>query len=506
MNCVPRMELVVQSPEKTADTRHLENWVGNDPTDVEIWYPKLVAETFNTEFVPLSYAATQTLVRYHGSELDEKQHDSETIAELRQGIDDAIAGFQVCKAAFVRLSTLSPKDATLANMEKLHNLMQTQLQGISAENPSKCMIAINRSLYLASRVNSGAEAMELFRLSNRVAKHLSHRLTEVTSPEQFRMNIVVREWNTIAPEFEFRGFVYQNNLCALTHYYKFLYVEKIAAYKTLILEMVTVYFNKVKHLIPLNDYVIDFSVDMAKKHVLVIELNPWSEAASSCLFNWELESDRAIMEGKAPFEFRILDRPPENLFDNVSPKIRVLYSMIHDYENVEKALQVWADKFLDTHFNSSEKQHKNVKKQNKHINFYAETSKFDFKTLTLNLNKVFTDLYIHCYGLVHWELTESFFHCIPGSKRMVQNFDETSENYLFPTLLIICFYEIESRNQSRNRNDWKNIISRAYAYVYYSMQKVGKATLVLQREALLMEVHNVLMICREQLGLLQNIH
>jgi hypothetical protein len=142
-----------------------------------------------------------------------------------------------------------------------------------------------------------------------------------------------------------------------------------------------------------------------------------------------LEADRAVMEGKSPFEFRILDRPPENLFDNVSrvlfpdelllsfrsrlAKIRVLYQLINDYESVEKKMHAYATNFVELHFNHEK--HKDVRKQNKHINFYAETAKFDFKALTLNLNKVFTELHIHCYGLVHWELTESFFHCIPGS-------------------------------------------------------------------------------------------
>jgi hypothetical protein len=94
----------------------------------------------------------------------------------------------------------------------------------------------------------------------------------------------------------------------------------------------------------------------------------------------------------------------------------VLYSLIHDYEKVDEQLQRYAESFLETHFNAGdEKKHKDVRKQNKQINFYAETAKFDVKALTLNLNRVFNDLYIHSYGLIHWELTESFFHCIPGS-------------------------------------------------------------------------------------------
>ena len=59
-----------------------------------------------------------------------------------------------------------------------------------------------------------------------MARHLTHRLSEVSkAPDAFAMNIVVRDWNEIEPELEFRAFVHKGKFTALTHYYKALYVE-----------------------------------------------------------------------------------------------------------------------------------------------------------------------------------------------------------------------------------------------------------------------------------------
>lgn len=55
--------------------------------------------------------------------------------------------------------------------------------------------------------------------------HLKERMSHITDPKQWNMNIVVREWNQISPEYEFRAFVYKKRMTALTHYYKFLYVH-----------------------------------------------------------------------------------------------------------------------------------------------------------------------------------------------------------------------------------------------------------------------------------------
>ena len=40
-----------------------------------------------------------------------------------------------------------------------------------------------------------------------------------------------------------------------------------------------------------------------------MELNPFGELAGGCLFGWS-GGDRAVLTGAAPFEFRVVERPP----------------------------------------------------------------------------------------------------------------------------------------------------------------------------------------------------
>lgn len=87
-------------------------------------------------------------MRFHSGELEDG--DAEIVQKLEEQIDICIGGFRDCKvcayavcnnerlkAAFVRLSTLSPKDATLLQSTKLYNIMKEQLKGVSICRESK---------------------------------------------------------------------------------------------------------------------------------------------------------------------------------------------------------------------------------------------------------------------------------------------------------------------------------------------------------------------------------
>lgn len=68
---------------------------------------------------------------------------------------------------------------------------------------------------------------------------------------------------------------------------------EIALCKKKIAELILDYFKaEVKHLVPLENYVIDFSVDHTAGYIKVIELNPWCDAASAALFNWDNPEER----------------------------------------------------------------------------------------------------------------------------------------------------------------------------------------------------------------------
>jgi len=103
---------------------NFENWIPQDPTDVELWYDVLKDETFATKFVPLPFEVAESLVRYQESEEMMNDDDRNAIEKLIEQMTQKMNEFDDETSAFVRLSTLSPKDATLTYYEKLMDLLK----------------------------------------------------------------------------------------------------------------------------------------------------------------------------------------------------------------------------------------------------------------------------------------------------------------------------------------------------------------------------------------------
>jgi hypothetical protein len=94
-----------------------------------------------------------------------------------------------------------------------------------------------------------------------------------TGGEDFTMQVVVREWVDILPEYEYRGFAAGGKLNALTQYYKACFVPQMVPRKQEIAAKILALFEEVKDLIPVTNYVIDFAV--TPDRVYIVELNHW---------------------------------------------------------------------------------------------------------------------------------------------------------------------------------------------------------------------------------------
>eukprot|EP00475_Leptophrys_vorax_P041110 TRINITY_DN7730_c0_g1_i10.p1 TRINITY_DN7730_c0_g1~~TRINITY_DN7730_c0_g1_i10.p1 ORF type:complete len:110 (+),score=35.32 TRINITY_DN7730_c0_g1_i10:99-428(+) len=92
----------------------------------------------------------------------------------------------------------------------------------------------------------------------------------------FKSKVILREWDDSVPEFpgaEFRGFVHEKKLNAVTQYFNMVYFPDVSSNKDVLARRILDFFEIVKDLIPHNSYVIDFLVqpDVIK----VVELNPF---------------------------------------------------------------------------------------------------------------------------------------------------------------------------------------------------------------------------------------
>jgi len=60
------------------------------------------------------------------------------------------------------------------------------------------------------------------------------------------------------------------------------------------------------------DYVVDFAIDPHSDKIWIVEINNPPPVAGQGCFNWENEIDLKIIRGELPFEFRILEKAPDD--------------------------------------------------------------------------------------------------------------------------------------------------------------------------------------------------
>lgn len=191
--------------------------------------------------------------------------------------------------------------------------------------------ALYRASTYALKVSNGKDAVKLLVESDRIQGDL----LEYVEGKIKYLNVVVREFRTFDPDLEFRGFIYQGNLTALTQYNEFVYFpslkEKKQVLQTLILEL----FHQLAQKIPLKNYVLDFLLCVDKEEnygmsenrydnlkLWIVELNPLAEFAGTGLFSWT--KDKATLLGYSPFEFRVLEQVPAFALQNLPPQWKQL--------------------------------------------------------------------------------------------------------------------------------------------------------------------------------------
>lgn len=135
--------------------------------------------------------------------------------------------------------------------------------------------------------------------SQRVSEDLSKALR--FSPELWQVHIVIREWDDYVvcnPQGEFRCFVHNNRLNAVTQYYSFCVFPEVVERKDELKKCLQQFFDThirdvfVTH----GSYIFDVWVggfeDKKKPlEMLVIELNPFHIGAGAGLFSWKTDRE-----------------------------------------------------------------------------------------------------------------------------------------------------------------------------------------------------------------------
>eukprot|EP00753_Platysulcus_tardus_P008063 PLAT15596.1.p2 GENE.PLAT15596.1~~PLAT15596.1.p2 ORF type:complete len:387 (-),score=136.57 PLAT15596.1:1302-2414(-) len=310
------------SPEDSPDEGIYVKWVReqksrHDGFDVEHWVAPLeeVGKTFKTRTFPLHYERAAAICDFYAALFNNRPlvgvdplHRLARLQSLLQREMDAMpsdAGY------FVRLSGRSPKDGLPLDGRELRESLQPLLPGESELTPNARMRGYCAASSRLLRVQNAADAMHRIVTSERVFVDLN-RATALPR-EEFSISVVLRAWHSgVDGELEFRAFVHDGQLTALSQYNHMIYIDGLAARKEELEQRIRGCWEEVAPLITPSSYVIDFAViDGEEPDVMVIELNPMDSSTGGGLFSWSRPADAAILNGEAPFQFRVYESEEE---------------------------------------------------------------------------------------------------------------------------------------------------------------------------------------------------
>jgi hypothetical protein len=277
---------------------------------VRSWYDILTpAHTFRTVLCPLSFREAAALTASERSPAD-----SETLSALQERVD-AVLRESFPRGAFVKLETRSPKDVPWNRIrpkvdtperDRFMPLLDEQLMRLLRSGDewslNTLMIAFSAAATAFMCVRSGAETIALLLKSLRIHEDLRESLK--IGEELWDLSLVFREWDDRVPElqgYEFRGFVFNRQLTAVTQYNDCMLFAEMVAKRGEIECQIREYFEKICPALPHQHFLIDFIV-FSGKEIKVIELNPFTTYAGSGLFHWVEDIER-IKNG--PFEMRV---------------------------------------------------------------------------------------------------------------------------------------------------------------------------------------------------------
>ena len=255
--------------------------------DIDQWYPKCRDFTFPTEFLPISQEEAKVMIKqYEINVLHQKvqlnEEEYEIYKQLEQKIEEILQTHfydeeEDIVAAFVRMSSRSPKDAAFSseNMKQLLSKKLYEKKAAFRKTKSTSQVLVQNYEFIAFfeaqletlKFESAQQVLELHCTSRRVYDDLKtalqYKSDENNKNENLRWNtqMVFRKWSENHDiMLEFRGFVYNRKLTAISQYFDPLYFEKLNKNKNVYLKAMQSFYDSVKDQIPFDNCIIDFLI------------------------------------------------------------------------------------------------------------------------------------------------------------------------------------------------------------------------------------------------------
>ncbi|KAJ7036706.1 hypothetical protein C8F04DRAFT_999635 [Mycena alexandri] len=231
----------------------------------------------------------------------------ESLGPSIQHAIDELAGGDSSAGCFMKLSSRSPKDAA-ARSGVFEAYYERAIRAARSESRD---MDDERQLWIlcegegaALRFSDAAAVIRALVLSERVWQDMTLALRH---PEIWQQNIILRQWEPVPIDLEFRTFVSNGRMTAISQYAYQLYSPRLND-STQLHSVNTAIRDTFESLWPIlsangfTDCVLDFGVippaaDNGSWRSTLIEVNPFEETTDGALFSWTRERD--VIEGRA---------------------------------------------------------------------------------------------------------------------------------------------------------------------------------------------------------------
>jgi hypothetical protein len=326
--------------------------------DIQNWIEPFQHLTFPTVIIPFSKELGVIYLkdyrhRYCSSNTPLSSQETFQFQQLTEQINSTIQQFQ--SPCFIRLTTRSPKDAAMIPCNDLKSLQNSPQLPINQK-----LIRYFELLTQYLQVTNGSQAMRLLQESERVfldiqqafdastptspvnpQSHLGSYETTASRICPWDMGICIRKWDhRINEKYEFRCFVFQNNLVAISQYNTYIYCEELLRDRDILQSLMIRFYQF--HILPIFQHsnniptscILDLaiflplptlselssgnSLSFFLDHLIVIELNPYNRRTGGGCFHWDLDSG-ILFPDRIPVEssvvFRLVGEQTSGGFD-----------------------------------------------------------------------------------------------------------------------------------------------------------------------------------------------